>query len=198
MQCKRGDARAETEEVEGSHHTRPLHNPHGVYSIYDHPCRAPLRGGARSRQTHGPAHDPITVHAHPAPIQHGSGVWGRPSRRAAARSPHPTLSSYLSGTRGGLDAPRRGARVRGPTLLFPPQKSRQRAGGDHRASGPCVRITPPPRFLSLGCAQLDSADADGGSGRGCLHPCHSALKEAVGPGGAGRVGGLPSTPALPT
>ena len=73
------------------------------------------------------------------------GVRGRPSRRAVARSPHPTYSTHKSGARGGLAAPRRGATVsRCQPLSTRPKKSRKRAGGDHRASGSCVRITPPP------------------------------------------------------
>ena len=50
------------------------------------------------------------------------GVWGRPSRRAVARSPHPTFSSYLPGTRGGW-TPRAGGRGFEGQPFFPAPKN---------------------------------------------------------------------------
>ena len=120
-------------------------------------------------------------------------------RRAAARSPHPTFCPHLSGTRGGLAAPRRGATV---SRCQPLSTRPKNPGNGCRRRPPRKRLlrensTPSAHPLG-GYGPLGSADADGGRRRGCLHPCHSACARRSSPGGAGRVGGLPSTPVYLT
>ena len=53
---------------------------------------------------------------------HTVGVWGRPSRRAAARSPHPTFCPHLSGARGGWPHRGGGRRFRGASPFQPAPK----------------------------------------------------------------------------
>ena len=74
------------------------------------PCRAPLRGGVRSKPTLN-SNSAQNQRTHATRTRHTVGVWGRPSRRAAARSPHPSHDTHQLGVRGGLAAPRRGATV---------------------------------------------------------------------------------------
>ena len=125
------------------------------------------------------------------------GVWGRPSRRAVARSPHPTLSPQLSGTRRGVGRPAPGGAGSRANPSFPPQKVPETGRGRPPRKRPLCEYSTPSAHPLGGLGPLGSPDADGGRRRGCLHPCHSARARRSSPGGAGRVGGLPSTPASP-
>ena len=73
----------------------------------------------------------------------------------------------------GLDAPRRKARVRGPTFLTRPKKSWKQAGERpprERTPGGTRNEVPPPLIPWLGTTQLDLEGADGGMRRGETTP----------------------------
>ena len=136
----------------------------------------------------------------------GIGVLGRvPSGSREGRIPSACITFFGSCTYLKWKPPLLVSGILLLLLLKPPlayicraPRPRPSAGGDHRESGPCVSIAPPRAHPLGGLAPLGSPDADGGRRRGCLHPRHSACARRSSPGGAGRVGGLPSTPVYLT
>ena len=104
------------------------------------PCRAPLRGGARSRQTHGPTHDPIKTT--PRPPNTALGCGGVPRGGPLPAAPTPPSAHNCRGP-GGVGRPALGGAGSRANPSFPPQKIPETGRGRPPRKRPlCTYNTP--------------------------------------------------------
>ena len=111
--------------------------------------------------------------------------------------PPPHILPTLVGGKGGAGRPAPGGAGSRANPSFPAPKIPATGRGRPPRKRPLCEYNTPSAVPWLGTTQLDLEGADGGMWRGCRHPCHSACARRSSPGGAGHVGGLPSTPASP-